>query len=606
MSLRVRINLIMTLLIVAFSLVTAKIVLDDARRQIREEMEAGTKVTLQLLTTVLYSSQFVPPSENAPNGVLLGFLTQLGRVRANEIRMFAGDGMLLYTSPPPVYKAGRSAPQWFTHLVTPRTQQVELNVKGGRIVITPDPSRSILDAWDDMRNLIWLALLFLVLVNGVVFWLLGRALQPVGTILRGLSQMERGQLDARLPHFSLPEFDAIGQTFNRMAGALEESHAENTRLALVAKQSSDAIMIHDLEGNISFWNPAAERLFGYRPSEIVGHSAKVLTAPGLEDEVSANLETIRSRKTVENLDTKRRTRDGRVVDVALSAAPLIDPATGDVIGEICGMRDITEHRRAQQTERELEQNRRLTQLIQTRLEEERRAIARELHDELGQCVTAIKTIGAAIANRTKETSSEIHASAQTIVSVAAHIYDVVHGIIRQLRPSALDHLGLREAVEDLVNIWRSRHPEIACDLALRGRIDGLGEAINITVYRLIQECLTNILRHAKASRTQIEVRRDGGILLVSVADNGKGLGERGQSESERFGLMGMRERVQALGGEFNLESRPGVGLTVSASIPVHDSDSNGADGDQSDGDQSDRDPSGHDPSNRGDVQVIAK
>ena len=75
MSLRFRINLIITLLIVAFSLVTAKIVLDDARRQIREEMEAGTKVTLQLLTTVLYSSQFVPPTENEPNGVLLGFLT---------------------------------------------------------------------------------------------------------------------------------------------------------------------------------------------------------------------------------------------------------------------------------------------------------------------------------------------------------------------------------------------------------------------------------------------------------------------------------------------------------------------------------------------------
>jgi glucose-6-phosphate-specific signal transduction histidine kinase len=240
-----------------------------------------------------------------------------------------------------------------------------------------------------------------------------------------------------------------------------------------------------------------------------------------------------------------------------------------VIGEICGMRDITEHRRAQQTARELEQNRRLTQLIQTRLEEERRAIARELHDELGQCVTAIKTIGAAIANRSKETSSEIHASAQTIVNVAAHIYDVVHGIIRQLRPSALDHLGLREAVEDLVNIWRSRHPEIACDLALRGTIDGLGEAINITVYRLVQECLTNVLRHAEASRTQIEVRRDEGVLLVRVSDNGKGLGERAESESERFGLMGMRERVQALGGEFKLESRPGAGLTVAASIPVH-------------------------------------
>ena len=570
MSLRFRINLIITLLIVMFSLVTAKIVLDDARRQIREEMEAGTKVTLQLLSTVLYSSQFVPPSENEPNGVLLGFLRQLGRVRANEIRMYARDGTLLYTSPPPVYKAGRSAPHWFAQLVAPRTQQVNLNVKGGSIVITPDPSRSILDAWDDMRNLIWLALGFLVLVNSVVFWLLGRSLRPVGTILRGLSQMERGQLDARLPGFSLPEFDAIGHTFNRMAGALEESHAENMRLALVAKQSSDAIMIHDLAGNISFWNPAAERLFGYRPLDIVGQSATLLTVPGQEDEVAANLEKIRDRRLVENLDTQRLTRDGRVIDVALSAAPLIDPASGEVMGEICGMRDITEHRKAQQTARELEQNRRLTQLIQTRLEEERRAIARELHDELGQCVTAIKTIGAAIANRTKESASEIHASAQTIVNVASHIYDVVHGIIRQLRPSALDHLGLREAVEDLVNIWRGRHPEIACDLLFRGAVDGLGEAINITVYRLIQECLTNVLRHAQATRTEIEVQRGDAVLRVSVSDNGKGLGERNEGDSERFGLMGMRERVQALGGEFELQSRPGAGLIVIATIPVHE------------------------------------
>jgi len=81
-----------------------------------------------------------------------------------------------------------------------------------------------------------------------------------------------------------------------------------------------------------------------------------------------------------------------VVDVALSAAPLVDPASNEVIGEICSMRDITEHKLVRRAERELEQNRKLTQLIQSRLEEERRSIARELHDELGQCVTAIKTI----------------------------------------------------------------------------------------------------------------------------------------------------------------------------------------------------------------------
>jgi hypothetical protein len=575
MSLRFRINLIITVVIVLFSLVTAKIVLDDMRSSIREEMEAGTKVTQQLLTAILYGSQFVPPSKE-PLGVLLPFLRSVGRVRAHEIRLYADDGTLVYTSPPPLYKAGRAAPEWFSRLVSPSLPEAELTVNGGRIRVTPDASRAILDAWDDMKNLIGLALGFLVMVNAVVFWLLGRALMPVAPILRGLSEMERGRLNTRLPDFSLREFDAISHTFNRMAGALEETHAENMRLALVAKQSTDAIMIHDLEGNISFWNPAAERLFGYTPEQIVGQSATLLTPPGLEAEVADNLQTVRARRAVHNVETRRLTRDGRVVDVALSAAPLVDPDTGAVLGELCSMRDVTERKRAQEAEKELEQNRRLTQLIQTRLEEERRSIARELHDELGQCVTAIKTIGAAIANRTQAAAPEIHRSAQTIVEVASHIYDVVHGIIRQLRPSALDNLGLREAVEDMVSAWRDRHPQIACGLKLTGDLADLGEAVNITAYRLVQECLTNVLRHADAARADIEVRRENAVIHLSVSDNGKGLGEGSESESARFGLMGIRERVQALHGEFWLESRPGEGLKVSAIIPVrspgHDSD----------------------------------
>jgi two-component system, NarL family, sensor histidine kinase UhpB len=567
MSLRFRINLIITVVIVLFCLVTAKIVLDDMRSSIREEMEAGTKVTQQLLSAVLYSTQFAPRSHD-PLGVLLPFLHSLGRVRAHEIRLYADDGSLVYTSPPPLYKAGRAAPEWFSRLVSPRLPETELSVNGGRIKVIPDASRAVLDAWDDMENLIGLAVGFLVLVNVVVFWLLGRALRPVTPILRGLSEMERGRLNTRLPEFSLREFDSISHTFNRMAQALEETHAENMRLALVAKQSTDAIMIHDLEGRISFWNPAAERLFGYLPEQIVGHSATILTPPGLEAEVAGNLETIRERRVVDNVETQRLTRDGSLVDVALSAAPLVDPDSGEVLGEICRMRDITERKRALETERELEQNRRLTQLIQTRLEEERRSIARELHDELGQCVTAIKTIGTAIANRTQAASPEIHRSARTIVEVATHIYDVVHGIIRQLRPSALDNLGLQEALEDMVNTWRERHSEIVCELKLTGDLANLGEAINITAFRLVQECLTNVLRHADATRAEIEIRRDGSMIELSVTDDGKGLAEASESETARFGLMGLRERVQALDGEFRLESRPGAGLRVTAVIPV--------------------------------------
>jgi hypothetical protein len=409
---------------------------------------------------------------------------------------------------------------------------------------------------------------FLLAVNLAVFFLLGRSLRPVRTILSGLSQMEQGRFHVRLPVFALPEFDSIGQTFNRMADALEESHAENRRLALVAKQSSDAIIIHDLEGNISFWNPAAERLFGYRAEAIVGQSARLLTPPDLEAELTENLSIIRAGGLIEHLETRRVAQDGRVVEVALSAAPLVDPASNDVIGEICSLRDITEHKRAQQAEAELEQNRRFTQLIQTHLEEERRAIARELHDEMGQSVTAIRTIGAAIANRTERSDAQIHSNARTIVQVAGHLYDVVHGIIRQLRPSALDHLGLQDALEGWVETWGGRYPEVRLDLTLEGDLSDLGETVNITAYRIVQECLTNVVRHAGADHARISVCRDGDGLEVVVEDNGRGLGERNASEAARFGLLGMRERVQALHGEFELISRRGEGLRVRAWIPL--------------------------------------
>ena len=572
MSLRFRINLVITLVIVAFTVATGNLLIEETRRSVREEMEAGTRITAQLMETVIANTR--PSLQEAPhNQILLSFLQRVGRVRANEIRLYDGNDNLLYTSPPPVYKRGRWAPQWFTELVKPQLTDFRLNLLNGSVVITPDASRSVLDAWDDFKQFFWLMLGFFVLVNLVVFWLLGRSLRPVGKILGGLSLMEKGRFETRLPLFGSPEFDSIGHVFNRMAQNLEESLAENRRLALVAKQSSDAIIIHDLEGRISFWNPAAERMFGYRMEDIVGRSATLLTTAERQGEVQENLDTVKRRALIEMIETQRLTRDGRVVDVALSAAPLVDPLNDEVIGEICSMRDITEHKLVQQAERELEQNRQLTHAIQSRLEEERRSIARELHDELGQCVTAIKTIGTAISNRTRETAPDIQANALTIVSVASHIYDVVHGIIRQLRPTALDHLGLSETLRDTVSAWRERHPEIACDLRLEGALEGMGETINITVYRIVQECLTNVARHAVATRSEIDVARRndpqrGDVVRVTVRDNGKGFAQRLEREATRFGLIGMRERVQALDGEFRIDSAPGEGVAVTVVIPV--------------------------------------
>jgi len=573
MSLRFRINLAITLLVVGFGIVTAYILIEDLRKSISEEIEAGTRVTVQMLETVTASGARVSGPSGGRGAGLVGFLRHVGRVRANEIRLYDADDRLIYESPPSEYKQGRWAPEWFATLVRPPLGDFRLNLSSGTIVVTPDASRSTLDAWDDFKEFGGLLLAFFVLLNVLVFWLLGRAMRPLRSILDGLSEMERGRFHARLPDYRLPEFGAISHTFNRMAQALEDSIAENRRLALIAQQSSDAIIIHDLEGRVSFWNAAAERLFGYEAGEIVGSSAARIAPPERQDELRETLDSIRRRKRVEHLETQRLTKSGELVDVALSAAPLVDPASNAVIGEICAMRDITEHKRMQATEEELERNRRLTQLIQVRLEEERRSIARELHDELGQCVTAIKTIGTAISNRQDGTSEETRNNAGTIVSVASHIYDVVHGIIRQLRPSALDHLGLSDALHQAVTAFESRHPELKTDLELGPEIEGLGEQINITVYRIVQECLTNVVRHANATRAQISVTLQkgtdfGDALRVQVRDNGKGLEQRVAAETARFGLMGMRERVQGLGGRFEISGSPGEGVRVEAIIPI--------------------------------------
>jgi two-component system sensor histidine kinase UhpB len=341
---------------------------------------------------------------------------------------------------------------------------------------------------------------------------------------------------------------------------------------LIVKQSGDAIMIHDLQGNISFWNPAAERLFGYTAEEIAGRSATLLASAGREDEIKENLEIVMRRGLVENVETQRLAKDGRLIDVSLSAAPLIDPHNEYVIGEICSMRDITERKRAQQTARELEENRQLTQLIQGHVEEERRSLARELHDELGQYVTAIKTIGASIANRTGS-APEVQTGAQTIVSVAARIYDSMHGIISRLRPSALDNLGLTETLQDSIAAWQSRHPELKFKLDFSGRLDDLGETINITVYRIVQECLTNVIRHAQATNVEIAVKRQPAsagaceMLWLAVCDDGKGTPEEAVQDGH-FGLLGMRERVQALNGSFSIDNAPNRGFCINVTLPL--------------------------------------
>jgi len=440
MSLRLRLNLLITFLMLLFMLAVGTILVRGAKSSIQESVEAATHVTTQLLDTVILSA-----GQGLDMGysqiVLQTFLEEVGQVRSNQIFLYNSRGEVLYQSPASQYRINEKPPVWFYHLLDPKAESVFRPIRFGRLEVRPDSRGTIRESWVKMRELFWAALGFFIALNLAVYWLLGRLTKPLLPIVGAINQMEKGDLTARLPAFSLPEFEKIGHGLNRMAESL-----------------------------------AAER--------------------------------------------------------------------------------------------ELEENRQLTHVIQKHIEEERRSLARELHDGLGQYVTAIKTFAVAIASQTKEKAPEVGASVQVIVESANHIYDGMHHIIKQLRPGSLDNLGLEETLKDLVRDVQAKHSTLNINLNLAGDLNNLGETLNINVYRIVQESINNAIKHAEASQMDIDlsITADDSLQLC-IRDNGKGMDVDAVDQTNHFGLLGMRERVQGFHGNFAIGSTLGQGTVINIHIP---------------------------------------
>lgn len=218
----------------------------------------------------------------------------------------------------------------------------------------------------------------------------------------------------------------------------------------------------------------------------------------------------------------------------------------------------------------LTENRRLSQRYVQVQEEERRSLAHELHDELGQSLNAIKVDAVNIRDSVAD-APEVTRSAEAIIDVSSKVYDVVRTLLRQLRPVALDELGLASAVQYSVDEWQRRHKNVQCSLSTEGDLDNLSEIVNITAYRFVQECLTNVARHADAKRVIVSLRgsdlaAEGSRLEMVVEDDGRGVDPA--IPRRGLGLIGLRERVEALGGRFDIDGEPGAGTRVFAAIPL--------------------------------------
>ncbi len=448
MTLRLKINLIVGVLTLLFVLAVLALQLRNMRESVREEVVAANRVAAQLLDRTVW--RYAAQGTTA----LLGFLQGMGRVRSNDITLLDAAGQPLYTSPPSPYKVGRNAPPWFERLVSPPLAEKSIAFPDGKLVVRANASRAVLDAWEDAIELLLYTCGLLLLANGLVFWLVGRALRPLAQVVGALNQIEAGRLDAALPPLAGHEAAAIGAAFNRMVGELQR-----------------------------------------------------------------------------HIDTERR---------------------------------------AVRAELQLSDSRELARWMDQHIEQERRLIARELHDELGQSVTAIRSMALSIAQRAHALDPQVEAAARVIADESSRLYDAMHGIIPRLTPLVLDNFGLADALNDLAERTRRSQPGLRIELAVDLAAVQLDADRALALYRAAQEGVTNALRHGQAGRLQLAVHATAGEVTLVLQDDGRGLAADAPPAGSdgHHGLRWLGERLQALGGQFELAPAAPGGVRLLVRLPA--------------------------------------
>ncbi|MES9992034.1 MAG: ATP-binding protein [Candidatus Thiodiazotropha sp.] len=217
---------------------------------------------------------------------------------------------------------------------------------------------------------------------------------------------------------------------------------------------------------------------------------------------------------------------------------------------------------AQVLDEQQRENRQLNKRLLSVQESERRHLSRELHDELGQSISAIKAMAVTLRQQTADKPE----GANAIIEVCNQMYGVVRDMMNRLRPVALEELGLVTAIERLVDGWNDHQEESFCALTILGNFDDIHEDTAITLYRIVQEALTNVAKHAMAEKIEIRLQRDDkDEIALHVRDDGHGFDQNQRGKG--MGLLGMRERVEALNGKISLASEPGRGVSIDIQIP---------------------------------------
>jgi signal transduction histidine kinase len=305
---------------------------------------------------------------------------------------------------------------------------------------------------------------------------------------------------------------------------------------------------------------ACERVKGKHAGD-----AKILAA-AIRDAAAGRTQRVR-------LEHECNRRGGRqcfeLCVMAIEHGPLdAGTSASEVVSVLVAHRDVTEVKLAKgMVEEYLGQVRRLATHLQDVREQERRVIAREIHDELGHQLTALKIDVVSLERELQRVGSTLAGRSASMKTLLDQVIGSVRRLSSELRPGLLDDFGLVAAIEWQVEAFEE-HTGIAVEVVLQTGDSGIDPPTATAVFRILQESLTNVARHARADRVQVCLRRGSDQVHLEVRDNGSGFERHELRDPMSHGVAGMRERVLALGGAFTIDGLPGYGTTVSATLPL--------------------------------------
>jgi PAS domain S-box-containing protein len=381
----------------------------------------------------------------------------------------------------------------------------------------------------------------------------------------------------------------------------KEAERSTALLAAIVNFSDDAIVSKNLDGVITSWNKAAERMFGYTAEEAVGRNITLIIPPDRQDEEAMILERLKRGEPFEHFETIRVRKDGTSLDVSLTISPVKDSA-GRVVGASKVARDISGQKKAdvmlreseeqlrnlagsletqvQARTEELEQRntevlkqaqelRELSQRLMHSQDEERRHLARELHDSVGQMVTSLGMDLAIIVQHGRQSLPQLVVAAEDAQRLVRQLSQEIRTVSYLLHPPMLDELGLPGALRLYAQGLGERG--LTVSLSIPKDFGRLSREMEMVIFRIVQECLTNVHRHSGSTKAVVRLVRESENVSLEVEDEGKGIAAEKlneiRSQGSGVGITGMRERIGQLGGAMTIESRS-VGTKMSFKFPL--------------------------------------